>query len=180
MRIEITCKNNYTAGEKLKEIVAKKVERLGKYFDGDPLAKVNLGENAAKKSYTMEITIKTGNTFLRAETTSENQYDNIDLIMPKIEKQIIKFKTKRGEKAKKSGAAELQYLFMSGYDDSAGLPKVTKRKAIDLTPMTEDEAIESIELVGHDFFVFSNSDTGFVNIVYKRKDGDYGVIALNY
>ncbi|MDR2090206.1 MAG: ribosome-associated translation inhibitor RaiA [Clostridiales bacterium] len=176
MRTEIICRN-YNASDKLREIILKKIEKLSKYFDGDTAAKVNLTENGGR--LTMEITIKAGNSLLRAETASGNQYDNIDAIMPKIEKQILKFRSKYDVKNKKADAAAFQYQFLSGYEAEA-LPKITKRKVIDLLPMTPDEAIDNLELIGHDFFVFFNSDTGYVNIVYKRKDGDFGLLDLNY
>jgi len=172
MSTEIICKN-YIAGEKLREIITKKVEKLGKYFDEGFNAKINLSENASKK-FTMEITLKAGNSFIRAETTGGSQYDNIDVIMPKIEKQIVKF---RGKREPKTGKTE--FLFLSGYDfEAAGLPKITKKKAVELEPMTPDEAIERIELIGHDFFAFLHSETERINILYKRKDGDYGLIDL--
>ncbi|MDR2047591.1 MAG: ribosome-associated translation inhibitor RaiA [Clostridiales bacterium] len=176
MRTEIICRN-YNAGEKLKEIVLKKIEKLGKYFDDTAYAKVNLSENGGRS--TMEITIKSVNFCVRAETTSDNQYGNIDLIMPKIEKQIVKYRTKNDAKTKKADAAVQQYLFLSGYEKEA-LPKITRKKTIDLIPMSEEEALDNIELIDHDFFVFFNSDTGYVNIVYRRKDGNFGLLGLNY
>ncbi|MDR3293259.1 MAG: ribosome-associated translation inhibitor RaiA [Clostridiales bacterium] len=176
MRIEIICKN-YTAGDKLKDILTKKIEKLDKYFDDGVSAKINLSESAAK-NLTMEITIKTGNTLLRAETTGESQYDNIDVILPKIEKQIVKFKTKNKTKAQKA-AEYASFLYMSGYD-AGDAGKITKKKKLDLVPMTTDDALDNIDLIGHDFFVFINSETDAVNIVYKRKSGGYGLIELNY
>jgi putative sigma-54 modulation protein len=174
MRAEIICKN-YNAGEKLREIIVKKIDKLSKYFDDGVTAKVNLTESGGRP--TMEITIKVGNSFLRAETSGGSQYDNIDAIMPKIEKQIVKFRSKYDVKNKKADNAAYQYQFLSGYESEA-LPKITKKKTVDLSPMTPDEAADGLELIGHDFFVFLNSDTGYVNVIYKRKDGDFGLLDI--
>lgn len=172
MRIEYLTKN-YVAGEKLKDIVSKKVNRLDKFFEDDTKVKVMLKES--NDIYTLELTIFVDNGVLRAEVSSDNMYNNIDLALPKLEKQIIKHHKKIADKSKKFRAPEFTD---GGYEQPEGEKdyKVVRSKAYKLTPMTVEDAIEELELIGHSFYVFENKTTNNVNVLYRRNDGDYGLI----
>jgi putative sigma-54 modulation protein len=100
-------------------------------------------------------------------------YDNIDLVLPKLEKQIIKHHNKI--KSKKGNVKDLDVYAV---EESKVIPKqkVVREKVFDLVPMTVDDAIEEIELLGHDFYVFLNKATGNVCVLYLRNDKDYGLI----
>lgn len=169
MRIEFLTKN-YNAGEKLKEIIERKIERLNKFFEDDTKVKVMLKE--ANNVYTLEITIIDG-TVMRAEVSSDNMYDNIDSALPKLEKQIVKHHTKLSSKSKKLRAKE-DFVFAAAAEEKKRT--VVKAKSYELSPMTVDDSIEELELVGHSFYVFLNKATNQVNVLYKRNDGDYGLI----
>ena len=103
-------------------------------------------------------------------------YANIDLCLAKIERQIVKHSEKLVEKNRGIDPIELMF-----FDDVPEFvkPKITRRKHYELTPMSEEEAMEQIELVDHDFYVFLNEKTQNVNVIYKRSDEDYGLIETN-
>ncbi|MDR0425937.1 MAG: ribosome-associated translation inhibitor RaiA [Clostridiales bacterium] len=171
MRIEFLARN-YNAGEKLKDIIEKKIGRLDKFFEEDTKVKVVLKKT--KDIETLEVTVLASSGLVRAEVSGENMYDNIDTALPKIEKQIVKHHEKL--RSKKSKLKEIDF---SGFEPAAAAepdPKIVKSKVFDLVPMTVEDAIEELELVGHNFYIFLNKVTGGTSVVYLRNDGDYGVI----
>ena len=157
MRIEFLCKN-YNASEKLKDIITRKVDKLDKFFEDDTKAKIMLKKS--KDVETLEITISVSGGIVRAEVAGGNMYENIDLAIPK------KFKVK-----------ELDFSMPDVEQETKEpMKKVVRSKSYNLIPMTVEDAIEELELVGHDFYVFANKSTGNVNVLYARNDGDYGLI----
>ena len=172
MRIEYLTKN-YTATEKLKDIIEKKVNRLDKFFEDDTAVKVMLKQS--NDVCTLELTIFVGSGVLRSEVSGDNMYNNIDLALPKLEKQIIKHHKKPADKSKKFRAPELTDAAFTAPEPERDF-KVVRSKAYKLTPMTVDDAIEELELIGHSFYVFENMDSGRVCVLYRRNDGDYGLI----
>ena len=169
MKIEIMQKN-YEAKDRLKDLVEKKVERLEKFLGRNASAKVVLSQT--KDRYKMEVTINADGRFIRSEVESDNMYANIDLCLSKVERQIVKY-SDRIKTIKRQALSELNF-----FDE---LPifkkdKIAKRKTFELVPMTEDEAIEELNLVDHDFYVFLNKKTKAVCVVYKRSEGNYGLI----
>lgn len=172
MRIEFLTKN-YSPSEKLKDIITKKVERLDKFFEDDTKVKILLKK--ANDVETLELTIVLDSVVMRAEVSSGNMYENIDTALPKLEKQIIKHRGKLITKSKKVRAKELDMAVVppAEKEESHG---VVRSKTYQLVPMTVEDAIEELELVGHSFYVFCNKVTDRVNVVYKRNDGDYGLI----
>ncbi|MCI8458414.1 MAG: ribosome-associated translation inhibitor RaiA [Clostridia bacterium] len=169
MRIEFLTKN-YNPSDKLKDVVTKKVERLDKFFEDDTKVKILLKK--ANDVETMELTILLDGSVMRAEVFGDNMYDNIDIALPKLEKQIIKHRSKLTAKSKKVRMAE----FVAAPAEKDDVHGVVRSKSYQLTPMTVDDAIEELELVGHSFYVFANKNTDNVNVLYKRHDGDYGLI----
>jgi ribosomal subunit interface protein len=172
MKIEFLCKN-YNASDKLKDIISHKVDKLDKFFEDDTKAKIMLKKS--KDVETLEITIAVAGGIVRAEIAGENMYNNIDLAIPKLEKQIIRHHDKM--KSKKFKLKELDFAAPLA-QEAAKEPekKVVRSKSYVLVPMTVGDAIEEMELVGHDFYVFANKATGNVNVLYSRNDGDYGLI----
>jgi|AGTN01.1.fsa_nt_gi ribosomal subunit interface protein len=181
MRIEYTTKN-YKESARLTEVVEKKLSKLDKYFGEGAVAKVKL--SAEKSGFTMEITIyRPGvKTPLRSEVTTDNMYDNIDIILPRIEKQILKYRTRMVDR-KKDGRA-LPVVNVPGEvapaEEKASYGKVVKVKNFAISIITVEEAIAELELLDHNFYVFVNAEDNKVSIVYKRDDGDYGLIVPEY
>lgn len=168
MKIDFLCRN-YEASDKLKDVITKKVDRLDKFFEEDTKVKIVLKESNSVQ--TMELTIAVNSGVLRAEVSGKNMYDLIDIALPKLEKQIIKHHSKMKDKKFKVKD------FVPEEQKPAEQEKLLVRsKAFELTPMTVEDAIEEMELVGHEFYVFLNKASGNVSVLYTRRDGNYGLI----
>ncbi len=172
MKIEITSRN-YEVSERLKEITAQKINKLDKYFkDVDAVAKVCFKKESS--CLTTEVMLDYTGKFVRATASSDNFYDNLDVILPKLEGQIRKHRT-RFDKHQKNSAFRESAVFETA-DREEKKSSVVKEKKFELTPMTVEEAIEEMELLGHSFYVFKEIKTNTVQVLYLRKDGDLGLI----
>lgn len=175
MKIRYFAKN-YTASDKFKDLLEKKLIKLDKYFESEVDAKVNLLENAGL--FRLELTLTTKGMLFRSEVESDNMFNNIDLALPKLERQIIKFNKKNVAKNKKAVfEPDLEFL----NEEPQYVPaSVVRNKEFDLEPISTEMAIDNMEGLGHVFYVFLNVDTDKVSVVYKRDDNNYGLIAVNY
>lgn len=174
MKIEILSRN-YRISDRLNDIIEEKIAKLDKYFGADAKAKVMCSEqNKIKK---MELTIVNKGVLYRSEVASDNMYGNIDLALPKIEKQIVRASEKLKDKKKKTKEIPT-FEFID--ELPAPLPEVYKKKSFDLDPITVEDAKEYMDRLGHEFFIFLNAETGKVNVLYKRKDEKLGLIEVNY
>lgn len=165
---------NYKISDKFKDIIEKKLGKLDKYFNKDVEAKVVCSEQA--DNFKLEITINSSGLFLRSEVTTDNMYNNIDIALPKLEKQIVKNNQKYKNKfAEKVSTAELEFI-----DEMpmATKNKVVKTKTFELDPISVEDAEAFMEAVGHNFYVFLNGETGEINVIYKRNDGNLGLIEV--
>ncbi len=163
---------NYKISDKLKDIIEKKLSKLEKYFTKDTTVKVACTEQ--NDICKLEITINSAGLFIRSEVESDNMYNNIDLSMPKLERHIVKNNKKYKNKfAERLIADTLEFL----EEEPASEPyKVVKKKTFELDPMTVEDAEAYMEAVGHSFYVFLNAETGEINVLYKRNDGNLGLI----
>ena len=176
MKIEIV-ERNYDVGKRLTELITKKTEKLNRYFNDEVVAKVVC--SSENKRFKLEVTIKNKGNIYRSEAYGENMYENIDVVLPKIEKQIIKYSEKNRDKLKKSAFDFAGYEFVEEKPES-NKKEVYKKKVFDLDPTTLEDAKEYLENLEHDFYVFLNAETGKINILYNRKDGELGLIECNY
>ena len=156
----------------LKDYVTKRVSKITKYFD-------NIGEMSAvlkveKGRHIVELTVPINGMILRGEEATADMYASIDQVVEKIEKQIEKYKTKLAKRMK-SGTfkSELVQSALAVEDDET---KVVKTKRFAVKPMYVEEAVLQMNMINHDFYVFTNTETEEVNVVYRRKDGHYGLI----
>lgn len=168
----------------LKDYVEKKIGRLDRYFDAPPVSDVNVTLRVIRDDHSVEVTIPLPGVILRGEETNTDMYAAIDLVVDKLERQIRKHKTKINRKFRQDGS--IRTLFKDS--DSPDVPELTesdsgddsieivRKKKFDLKPMDEEEAVLQMDMLGHNFFVFSNALTNQVNVVYKRRDGRYGLI----
>jgi len=173
MKIEFLSKN-YEVKDKLKDIITKKISRLEKFFDDTVTIKVTLKKAAALE--TMELTIVLDGNVLRSEVYSANMFENIDIALPKLEKQIIKHRAKLSKKSRKVNLKELDLGFVPEIHGAAMVHKVVRSKTFELKPLSVDDAIDELELTDHSFYVFLNKATNAVNVLYARNDGEYGLI----
>lgn len=175
MKIEINSKN-YDVSEKLKDIIEKKVSKLEKYFNDDAVAKVLCKKEGIFNK--LELSVRSRGLFYRAEVTGENMYENIDEVLPKMERQIVKYGDKFFTRLKK-GSLNKDYLF---FDELPVTEKseVVKRKQYELEPITVEDAKIFLDTVDNNFYVFLNRETNNVNILYRRNDGNLGLIETIY
>ena len=176
MRIDFQSKN-YKPKDTLKDVIDKKIQRLDKYFDEDVTIKVMMRES--KDRETMELTIFLGSAVLRSEVTGETgqtMYDLIDLAIPKFEKQIKKHHTILASKSKKFRQKEIVENIK---EEEKKTSEIVRTKSFELSPMDEIEAMAELEMIGHSFYVFLNKTSEKVNVIYKRNDGNYGIIEAN-
>ncbi len=172
MRIEITSRN-YDVSEKLKKITEQKLAKLNKYFaDAETKAKVCFKKQAS--SLTTEVMLDYAGKFVRAVATGDNFYENLDVVLPKLEGQIRKHRT-RFDKHQKNAAFRDAAVYETA-DREEKPQEIVKGKKFKLTPMTVNEAIEEMELLGHSFYVFLEAKSNTVQVIYQRKDGDLGLI----
>ena len=170
MRIE-TSEKNCKASEKLVSVVEKKAARLSKYFVEHAVCSVYLKQDG--KFCKTEVTVYYRGNMVRAEVSGDNFYDNIDAVLPKLERQIYKHKTRLEDKLRKDAFLGKQLFFT---DDTLSESKLVRTKTFELTPMTTEEAVEQLDLLGHSFYIFQDADTREVRVVYLRESGDVGLI----
>ncbi|WP_134703674.1 ribosome hibernation-promoting factor, HPF/YfiA family [Ammoniphilus sp. YIM 78166] len=164
----------------LREYVEKKVGRLEKYFDNiSPSTEAHVTLRVLRDEHTIEVTIPMPGVILRAEDTHADMYAATDLVVEKLERQIRKHKTKVNRKFRQEGS--LKTLFaepVNGavHEDEEDKIEVVRNKRFALKPMDAEEAILQMDMLGHNFFVFANAENDAVSVVYKRRDGRYGLI----
>lgn len=158
----------------LKEYVEKRIGRLDKFFIENTEAQVTL--TVEKDRHVVEVTIPVNGYIIRGEEETGDMYASIDLVVDKLEKQIEKYKTKLARRVKNGSLKD----FVGKNDSSLEEPKIVRTKSFSIKPMPPEEAILQMNLLGHSFFVFSNAETDQVNVVYRRKDGNYGLIEPEY
>ncbi len=157
----------------IKDYTESKLSRLEKYFKDDEI-NANVLARVRGNSQIVEVTIPTSKYVLRSEEENDDLYAAIDLVTDKLERQIRKNKTRLNRNTKDS-VKEFNFDY-EVKDDEVSKEKVVKRKNIETKPMDEEEAILEMELLGHNFFVYKDMDTNNTCVLYKRKDGNYGLI----
>ena len=170
---------NLEVTQALQTYVEKKIGRLDKYFHAPLDQKVTVTLSVIKDFHSVEVTMPVNGYVIRAEEKSGDMYASIDLVCDKLEKQIEKHKTKLNKRLKQEGIHSLfkePETVPTAVAQLEDVDEIVRVKRFAVKPMTVDEAIMQMDLLGHDFFVFSNSDSEEVNVIYKRKGGQYGLI----
>ena len=172
MKVTVIAKN-IELTQALKEIVQKKISKLEKYFEVEVEAKATL--SVQKSRQIIEVTIPFNGAILRGEESTEDMYKSIDLVEDKLERQIRKQKTRLSRRNNGS----LKFVAINdGRLDSIGEDEgsLVKVKKFGVKPMNSEEAILQMDLLGHNFFVYQDAESSKFNVVYKRKDGNYGLL----
>lgn len=159
----------------IKGYIEEKIGRLDKYLESPNDVSASIVVKVRGKEQIIEVTIPVNKIILRGEESHDDLYAAIDLVSDKIERQIRKNKTKLKKRKEKNNFIDFNYEFEVNKDEEKD-EKIVKRKAIEMKPMNEEEALLQMDLLGHEFFVFKNTDSECVSILYKRKDGNYGII----
>ncbi len=166
-------------GDKLKitkamnDYIEEKLGKLDKYLKNSDDIRVNVIVKVKNHEQRVEITIPLKTYILRSEETKDDFYAAVDKAVDKLERQIRKNKTRMMSKQVRTNIdfdmSEIEF-------DKDENKKVLKRKTVEIKPMNEDEAILQMELLGHQFYMYKDSDTNKIVVVYKRNDGNYGII----
>lgn len=162
----------------IRDYVEKKVGKVERYFDQEinATAHVNL-RTYSDNTAVVEVTIPLKNLTVRAEEDSQDLYGSIDLVVDKLERQIRKHKTKLNRRSRETGLLPDSVFDESpAENDNEENINIARSKRVSLKPMNDEEAVLQMEMLGHDFFIFEDADTDSTSIVYRRKDGDYGLI----
>lgn len=171
MRYVITGRN-IDVTEGLRNAVQEKIGKLEKYFTADTEVHVTL--SVEKERQKIEVTIPVKGNIIRSEQVSSDMYVSIDLVEEIIERQLKKYKNKIVEKQQARESFSPEYIDKDYEEDDS--IKIIRTKKFGIKPMDPEEACVQMELLGHNFYVFSNSETDEVNVVYKRKNNTYGLI----
>lgn len=170
MKLEIVSKN-YRVSDRLEQILSAKLKKLDKYFaDSETPCKVVLTDLG--RQCKMEISINHRGTYIRSEVVGDTMYYNIDSCLPKLERQLVKHREKINKSQKLPEPSEFEFVS----DVDLEPVKIAKTKHFPISRSTALEAADSMDLLGHDFYLFVNEETGNVEAVYRRKDGTIGLL----
>ena len=173
--------DNVEITPRLQSYVERKVGRLDRYMPNIVDVQVELAEEKANRNgarQSAQVTVRNARgTILRAEERTTDLFAAIDAVVDKMYRQIERYKGKRRRRADDAPAEFAGYeTAVELEEDELVTGKVIRRKQFSIVPMYEEEAIEQMELLGHDFFVFVNADSGGVNVLYRRRSGNYGLL----
>lgn len=180
MKFDIRGKNIEITGA-LRDYTTKRLSKLEKYIEDVKEVQVSL--SVENKIHKVEVTIPLNGMILRGEEKSDDMYSSIDMVEEKLEKQIEKYRTRLLKSNRTIGLKKIMAGAAGRKPDSAELAerfRIVRTKKFALKPMDEEEAIMQMNLLGHSFFMFFNANSNEVNVVYKRKDGGYGLIEPNF
>lgn len=174
MQLIITGKN-MDVPDRLDDYVRRKIGKLERYLNEPAETQVELSEESTKNAQqrqVVQVTIFKNGTIVRGEERAADMPAAIDAVVDKLERQIKRYKEKNAQKKRRAPALPAEEAGTT----NAGEPRVVRVKRFPAPPMSEEEAIDQMELVGHSFFVFNNQTNGKLNVVYRRDDGNYGLL----
>lgn len=172
MRYIISGKN-IDVTKALRDVIMEKLGKLEKYFSKDNEAIVTL--SVEKQRQIIEVTIPIKGSVIRAEEEAESMYAAIDMVVDVLERQLLKHKNKLIDKHRHHGTFKQEFIDKEYFIEKEDI-EIVRSKKFAVKPMDAEEACMEMDLLGHDFYVFRNRETNEVNVVYKRKRGDYGLI----
>jgi putative sigma-54 modulation protein len=175
---------NIQMTDRLHEYVEDKVNRLDRYLSTITDARMELSTEKTRSSedrQVAQLTVRSKGMMLRAEERSGDIFTAVDMVMDKMKRQIDRYKRKRRGVLRRAQQEEAQVSMLrepvvDEEQDEEEEGDIVRVKRFSVAPMDPEEAVEQMELLGHDFFVFFNADDGQMNVVYRRRDGDYGLI----
>ncbi len=159
--------------DNIKEYLEKKLSPIKRHLEH--IDNITIVASTVKNTTEIEVTVNAKSLIIRAQESGKDWRDVVDKVVEKLESQIRKYKGKRYDRLRKKYEVE---VFEEEEEEEEG-PKIDKVKEFTMKPMSAEEAILQMELLGHNFFVFRDADTDKINVVYKRKNGSYGLIITN-
>lgn len=170
--------DNIEVTKAIQDYAKEKLNRINKYIGDSEKTRATVVASVKGHNQKIEVTIPLKNVILRAEETRDDLYAAIDVVVDKLERQIRKNKTKLQSKKMKDKLSK-DFMFdaieTTDEDKDDGY-KIVKRKTVEVKPMSEEEALLQMELLEHQFYIFKDAESSKVSVVYKRKEGNYGII----
>ena len=186
MTVQIVLKGkNVEITEDLRQYIEKRASKLDRYLPDLSEVRVDLSFQNTRSSQDRQVaqlTVRSNGAILRAEERAEEMSEAIDAVMEKMHRQIARYKGKRVDRWQGQGAARLEPDAAAASSDvleemaEEEERSIVRVKRFVVSPMSEDEAVQQMELLGHDFFVFYNANHGLINVLYRRRDGNYGLL----
>lgn len=170
---------NIEVTDAIRNYIEEKLSKLERYFANVPDANAHVKVKTYQDSRSkIEVTIPLKNVTLRAEERHDDLYAAIDLIVEKLERQVRKHKTKVNRKFREKGIERDVFPVFTEAEKEEEEPEIEiiRSKQFDLKPMDSEEAVLQMNMLGHDFYIFNDAETNGTHIVYRRKDGKYGLI----
>lgn len=162
----------------LRSYAEEKIKKVGKYFYNVTEAIITL--TVEKYRHKAEVQLRANGVLIQAEEITGEMYSSIDRVMDKIERQVKKFKEKltshKGRGEEETTSVSEGSPISESAEEIKGLPRIIRRKRLAMKPMSPEEAVMQMELLDKDFFIFENHSTGDLNVIYRRKDGNIGLI----
>ncbi len=166
----------------LREYAEAKLNKLSRFFDH--LQEIHVTESIMRNQHTVEVLVKADGTMIRAEERSPDMYSSIDLVIDKLERQLTRYKSRFVTRTRESLGGLKPGELPAGVElPAAPAPtememtsNIVRTKRFAIKPMDPEEAAMEMELIGHDFYVFRNAESDEVNVIYRRRDGNYGLI----
>lgn len=172
MRITITGKN-MTVGEHLGGRIEKKISKMDRYFQDEVDVQVRLSQERGIRNI-VEITLIVGSVILRAEETSNDMYMSVDKAIARLEGQIRRHRTKLEKRLREDVKPEIEVEEAPAFEQTPN--ELVRVKRFEVKPMPVEDAIAQMDMLGHSFFLFVNSETGITSVVYRRNDGGIGML----
>src|SRR5699024_1903332 len=173
---------NIEVTQAIRSHVEEKIGKIEKYFETPPTSDVNVNLSVYNEERQVEVTIQMTDLLLRAEEHHTDMYAAIDLVVAKVERQIKKYKTKINRKFRQEGSPKYVFAELEKekreqeIEEESSDIEIVRTKRFDLKPMDSEEAVLQMDMLGHQFFVFTNAESNETNVVYKRRDGKYALI----
>jgi putative sigma-54 modulation protein len=181
--MEVTIRGrNIAITDRLHEYVMKKASKLDRYLPAIDEAHMDLAVEKTKSAQDRQVaqlTVRSRGAILRAEERDIDIFAAIDTVMDKMQRQISRYKDrlyKRGERSAEKPVAVVEEAPPPEADNELPTGTIVRTKRFPVSPMHREEAVEQLELLGHDFFVFFDAETELISVLYRRKDGNYGLL----
>ncbi len=178
MELRIHTKNDVSVSPAIEEYATKRISKMARYLPSIDAGKVEIADEGTRQPdqrFVVQVTLESNGVMIRAQERAEDVRMAIDRVVDALTNRVQQYKGKRFEKTKDT--VRKMEPALDGEETEPERPaRVVKTKQFELKPMPVDEATEQMELLGHDFFLFVNSENGKANLLYRRKDGNYGLI----
>jgi len=178
MNLRVLAKNDIHIPPAVEDYAIKRVSKMDRFLPNVDSGKIEISEEGIRRPdqrFTVQVTLESNGVIIRAQEHADDMRSAIDRVSDALTNRITRYKGKRFERSKES-VRKMEPILELDESATEEPHRVVKTKRFTVKPMPVDEATEQMELLGHDFFLFINSETGNTNLVYKRKDGHYGLI----